>query len=94
MHDVPMGEGEIHVSQEGDDWVLTVEGIRGTIIRYATRAEAVEAGRRVATAARSKLRIDSPGTTSDTPLVTASSLRAGSDAWPGPVDEEQPLFST
>ena len=52
-----MGEGDIHVSQDGDDWVVVVEGIKGTIIRYESRAEAVEAGRRVATAARSALRI-------------------------------------
>lgn len=62
MHDAPMGEGDIHVSQDGEDWVVSVEGLEGTIVRYETRAEAVEAGRRVATAARSTLRIDSPAT--------------------------------
>lgn len=55
-----MGEGDIHVSQDGNDWVVVVEGIKGTIVRYETRAAAVEAGRRIATAARSTLRINSP----------------------------------
>ena len=75
LHHVLMGEGEIHVSQDGDDWLVTVEGMSGTVITYPTRREAVEAGERVAKAARAKLRIDSPGKTVESPPVSASTLR-------------------
>lgn len=50
-----MADGDIHVAEDGEDWVVTIEGIKGTAIKYPTRDEAVDAGRRVADAARSTL---------------------------------------
>ena len=56
-HDLGMGDGDIHVARDGDDWVVSIEGIKGTGFRYETREDALSTGRRVATAARSTLRI-------------------------------------
>lgn len=47
-----VADGDIHVVQDGDDWTVAVEG---ALFKYPTRKEAVEAGRRVAAAAHSKL---------------------------------------
>ena len=49
-----MPQGDIYALQDGDEWTLTVEDITTPIFRYATRGEAVEAGRRVAGAAGSR----------------------------------------
>ena len=50
-----MAEGDIYVTQDGESWVVTIERIDGTAISYASREEAVEAGRRAAGMARSNL---------------------------------------
>jgi hypothetical protein len=49
---LPSPEEGIHVRPDGVDWEVAFPG---AVVKYATRREAVEAGRRIATAGRSNL---------------------------------------
>ena len=61
-----MADRDVHVSRVGDEWVVTIEGLGGFVARYESRRDAVEAGRRVAQMAVSKLRLDFGGAPGDT----------------------------
>ena len=50
-----MPEGDIVVAKIGDEWGVTIEEGASVVFPYGTRREAVEAGRRVAEASRSRL---------------------------------------
>jgi hypothetical protein len=53
-----MSDGDIHVVKQGDDWTVTVEGIKGSLVSYDTEDEAIRSARRVAAAARSDVVLD------------------------------------
>ena len=53
-----MSDGDIHVVKKGDDWTVTIEGIRGDLVSFDTEDEALRAARRVAAAARSDVVLD------------------------------------
>ena len=53
-----MSDGDIHVVKRGDDWTVTVEGIKGDLVSYDTEDEAIRSARRVAAAARSDVVLD------------------------------------
>ena len=47
-----MADGDVHVVKQGDDWTVTIEGIRGVLVSFDTEDDAVRTARRVAEAAR------------------------------------------
>jgi hypothetical protein len=53
-----MADGVIHVVRRGDDWIVTVEGIKGDLVSYDIEDDALRAARRVAAAARSDVVLD------------------------------------
>jgi hypothetical protein len=53
-----MSDGDIHVVKRGDDWTVTVEGIKGDLVSYDTEDQAIRSARRVAAAARSDVVLD------------------------------------
>jgi hypothetical protein len=53
-----MSDGDIHVVKRGDDWTVTIEGIKGDLVSFDTEDEAVRTARRVAAAARSDVVFD------------------------------------
>ena len=53
-----MADGDIHVGKRGDDWTVTIEGIKGELVSYDTEDEALRSARRVAAAARSDVVLD------------------------------------
>jgi uncharacterized protein DUF2188 len=53
-----MAEGDIHVVKKGDDWTVTIEGIKGDLVSYDTEDEALRSARRVAAAVRSDVVLD------------------------------------
>jgi hypothetical protein len=53
-----MADGDIHVAKSGDDWTITVEGIKGELVSFDTEDEAVRAARRVAKAAGADVVLD------------------------------------
>ena len=53
-----MSDGDVHVVKRGDDWTVTVEGIKGDLVSYDTEDEAIRSARRVAAAARSDVVLD------------------------------------
>ena len=46
-----MAEGDIHVLKQGNDWSVTIEGIKGALVSFDTEDDAVRTARRVADAA-------------------------------------------
>jgi hypothetical protein len=50
-----MADGDIHVVKNGDDWTVTIEGIKGELVSFDTEDDAVRTARRVAEAAHSEL---------------------------------------
>jgi hypothetical protein len=48
-----MADGDIHVARNGEDWTVTVEGIKGDLVSFDTEAHAVRTAHRVAEAAHS-----------------------------------------
>jgi hypothetical protein len=53
-----MSDGDIHVVKKGDDWTLTIEGIKGDLVSFDTEDDALRTARRVAAAARSHVVLD------------------------------------
>jgi hypothetical protein len=53
-----MSDGDIHVVKKGEDWTVTVEGIRGDLVSYDTEDEAIRSARRLAVAARCDVVLD------------------------------------
>ena len=53
-----MSDGDIHVVKKGNDWTVTIEGIKGDLVSFDTEDEALRTARRVAAAARSDVVID------------------------------------
>jgi hypothetical protein len=48
-----MADGDIHVVKKGDDWTVTIEGIKGDLLSYDTEDDALRAAQRLAAAAQS-----------------------------------------
>ena len=46
-----MADGDVHVVKRGNDWAVTIEGIRGVLVSFDTEGDAVRTARRVADAA-------------------------------------------
>ena len=53
-----MSDGDIHVVKRGNDWTVTIEGIKGDLVSFDTEDEALRTARRVAAAARSDVVLD------------------------------------
>jgi len=53
-----MSDGDIHVVKKGNDWTVTIEGIKGDLVSFDTEDEALRTARRVAAAARSDVVLD------------------------------------
>jgi len=53
-----MSDGDIHVVKRGDDWTVTIEGIKGDLVSFETEDEALRTARRVAASARSEVVLD------------------------------------
>jgi hypothetical protein len=53
-----VADGDIHVVKRGDDWTVTIEGIKGDLVSYDTEEDALRAARRVAAAVRSDVVLD------------------------------------
>ena len=53
-----MADGDVCVTQVGDDWVVTIDGQEGKQLAYESLRDAVEAARRAALSQGSELRID------------------------------------
>ena len=78
---------DVYVGYAGDGWLVRIEGLNGLESRYESRNAAVEAGRRAAQAAGSRLKINL-GVTATTPHPGANSAiaalaRHGSVGTPG-----------
>lgn len=46
-----MADGDVHVVKRGNDWTVTIEGIKGVLVSFDTEDDAVRTARRVADAA-------------------------------------------
>ena len=73
-----MADGNVSVAYDGNDWVVTIHGLRGGRLKYATRREAAEVGQRAARFSKSELSLilDTPseeaGFAGRLPLPTAA----------------------
>ena len=70
-----MGNDDVYVGYSGDGWFVRVEGVSASESSYENRRDAVEAGRRAARAAGSRLKINL-GATRTTPSPGDAVLHA------------------
>jgi len=43
-----MSDGDVHVVKRGNEWAVTIEGIKGVLVSFDTEDDAVQTARRVA----------------------------------------------
>jgi hypothetical protein len=46
-----MADGDVHVVKKGNDWAVTIEGIRDVLVSFDSEDDAARTARRVAEAA-------------------------------------------